>query len=467
MMSDSNDSNSQVKRYPKRIIASFQLGNFIGLMMSQLYAQQLPFYYQSHLNLDISLYVIANLIYMLFNMFNDPVLGYLSDRSKRLTSRWGKRFPFIIMGGIPYCFMVIFLFMAPTISQVGHIGVFFWMLFFLCLSDTVFSLYEINRVSLFPDKFRHNKDRRIAGSITTILETLGVLMGILLPVLIIDELGPDMGYPVQGIIVATIAFIAFILMVPGVREDKEMKERRARLGETKSEPFFAGMKRTLKDKNFLAYMALYVCYTSAMGLVMGSIPFFVQDFLLLPKIGEIILIFYVQAVIIAAPIWYKLSFKLGIKKIALIGAFLLGSMGITFLFVPAGPSGLSMIIFVLMIAGTADGAIISMTMPVFSSIIDEAAVSTQKRQEGLYNGTFLFFSRIGIAYQAIVFWIVQTFTGYKSGSTDPAELMGLRIQIGLFPLLVIFIGFFLFWKFYQISSEQAEENVNKLKELDL
>ncbi len=466
-MSNSDSSDSQIKRYPKKIITSFQLGNFIGLMMSQLYGQQLPYYYQSYINLDITLYAIANLIYMLFNMFNDPLLGYLCDRSTRLTSKWGKRFPFIIMGGIPYCFMVIFLFMAPTVGQIGQIGVFFWMLFFLCLGDMVFSLYDINRVALFPDKIRHNKDRRIAGTITTILETMGVMMGILLPVLIIDELGKDTGYPVQAIIVATIAFVVFLFMIPGVHEDKEMRERRALLGQQKPEPFFAGMKSALKNKNFLAYIALYVSYTSAMGLVMGSIPFFVQDFLQLPKIGEIILVFYVIAVIIAAPIWYKLSYKIGIKKIALIGAILLGSMGLTFLFVPSGPSGLSFIIIILLIAGCADGAIISMTMPIFSSIIDEASLSTRKRQEGLYNGTFLFFSRIGIAYQAIVFWIVKTFTGYQSGSTDPTELIGLRIQIGLFPLIVIFIGLFLFWKLYQISSEEAEVNSKKLRELNL
>jgi len=456
-----------IKRYPKKIIASFQLGNFIGLMMSQLYSQQFPYYYQSYVGLDITLYAIAMFLYMIFNMFNDPLLGYLCDRSKRLTSKWGKRFPFIIMGGIPYCFMVIFIFMAPLVSQVGHIAIFFWMLFFLCLSDSFFSLYDINRVALFPDKIRDDNDRRIGGTITTILETIGVLSGILIPVLIIDELGQDIGYPTSAILIATISFIVFLFMIPGVREDPDMKERRARLNEEKTVPFFKGMKSAIKNRNFIAFMGLYVAYTSAMGLVMGSLPFFVQDILQMPKIGEIILIFYVIAVIAAAPLWYKLSFKLGIKKVALIGACLLGSMGLPMLFVPIGPSGLPVTVVILVIAGFVDGAIISMNMPLYSSVIDEASLNSGKRQEGIYQGTFLFISRIGIAYQSLVYWIVQTFTGYQSGSTDPAELMGLKLQIGVFPLFIVVIGVILFWKFYKISPEQIKTNALKLKELDL
>ncbi len=463
-----NSTEETIKKYPKRIITSFQLGNLVGLMMSQMYSQQLPYFYLTVVGLDITLYLIAMIIYMVFNMFNDPLLGYLCDKSSRFTERWGKRFPFIVTGAIPWCFIVIFIFMPPSVDEIGHFGVFLWLLIFYCINDTVFSLYDINRVALFPDKFRDNKDRRFGGSITAVLETIGILLGVLIPVLTIEMLGFETGWRVQAIIVAIISFIFITLMIPGVREDLKMRQRRIRLDrEVEKIPFFKGIKTTLKDKNFVAYMTLFVCYTSAMGLVMASLPFFVQDILQLSKIGEMIVLLYVLSVIISVPFWYKLSFKLGIKKVALIGTFLLGCMAIPFFFVPVGPSGLPVAIVVFIIAGFVDGAIISMTMPLFSSVIDNAAVTSGKRQEGLYNGTHLFFSRVGIAYQAIVFWIVLTFTGYKSGSTSPSELMGLRIQMALFPFLISFFGVIIFWKFFNITSEQIEANANKLKELKL
>ena len=463
-MTEKNET--PVKKYPKRIITSFQLGNLVGLMMSQMYSQQMPYFYQTYIGLDITIYLIAQIIFMIFNMFNDPLLGYYCDRSTRFTKRWGKRFPFIVMGSLPYAFMVIFLFTSPSIAQSGHIGVFSWYLFFQFFMDTFFSLYDINRVALFPDKFRDSNDRRIGGMITTVLETIGVLLGIFIPVLIIGEFGQDIGYPLQAFIVAGISFIMFLLMIPGIREDSEMIQRRVRL-DMEMEPFFEGFKTTFKDKNFLGYMALYICYTTTMGIIMASIPFFVEDILQLPKLGELILVFYVVSVIIAAPFWYKLSFKLGIKKVALIGGILLGTMGLPLLIVPIGSPGLPVMIIVLIIAGLVDSAIISMTMPLFSSVIDNAAAKTGRRKEGTYQGTYIFLSRIGIAINALVFWIVRTLTGYRSGSTDPSELLGLRLQMSVFPMMIIFIGIFIFWKFYRLTEEQMRLNTKSLEELNI
>ncbi|MHA1659109.1 MAG: MFS transporter [Promethearchaeota archaeon] len=465
---DEIEKNTTIKRYPKKILASFQLGNFTGLMMSQMYSQQMAFYYQSEIGLNITLYLIAQIAYMIFNMFNDPILGYFCDKSTRFTKKWGKRFPFIIMGSIPYCFMVIFIYMAPKIAEVGQLGVFFWFLFFQCLMDSFFSLYDINRVALFPDKFRHNEDRKIGGAITTYLETIGILLGVIIPVLVVEILGGDAGYSFMAIIVAIIALVAMLLMIPGVREDQDMIQRRIRLDAVETESFFKGMKATLKDRNFIGYMFLFVCYSACMGLVMASIPFVIRDILEMSKIGEMFVLFYILAVLITAPFWYKISHKLGIKKVVIIGASILGLVMTFFLFIPTGSEGIPIAIFGFLAAGAVDGAIITMTMPLFSSVVDKASLNTGKRREGMYQGTFMFFSRISIVIHSTIFWFVQTFLGYDpQGNNTAAQLMGLRIQVGIFPIIIMGIGILVFWKFYKISPEEMEANSQKLIELDI
>jgi Na+/melibiose symporter-like transporter len=153
--------------------------------------------------------------------------------------------------------------------------------------------------------------------------------------------------------------------------------------------------------------------------------------------------------------------------VTLIGAILLACMGLPFLFIPVGPGGLIFVIIVFTIAGFVDAAIITMTMPLFSSVIDNATIETGKRREGLYKGVWLFFSRIGLAIRAIVFWIVQIIFGYHSGSTDPFELLGLRFQLSIFPMIISGFGILVFWRLYQITPEQLEINLEKLKELKL
>jgi len=467
-MHNTEERDLEIKRYRKRTIASFQLGNLVGLMFSQIYGQQLTYYYISYIGLNLTYFLLAQIIFMVYNMFNDPLLGYLSDRSTRFTKRWGKRFPFIMIGAIPWAIIPMFLYTAPSVVLIGQLGVFFWFLIVQSINDTAFSLMDVNRVGLFPDKFRNDKDRKIGGAITTVLETLGILLGVLIPVLTIDELGPALGYPFQALTATGLALVFILLMVPGVREDKDMRERRARLNVgVEREPFFHGLIATLKDKNFIGYIALYTVYTTAMGILMASIPFFVQDILQLPKLGELITLTYVFAVIGAAYLWYKLSYKLGIKKVALIGAIILGFMGLPLMFVPLGPSGLPFVIVIFIIGGLVDGAIISMTMPLFSSIIDNATITSGRRKEGIYQGTHVFFSRFGIAINAFVFWLVNLLTGYESGATSEIALFGLRLQVSVFPMIIIFSGAFIFWKLYKLKEEDIKTNAMKLKELDL
>ena len=455
-----------IKRYPKRILASFQLGNLVGLMMSQMYSQQFSTYYLVTVGLDQTLFFVAMTIFTVFNMFNDPFIAYLTERSTRFTSKWGKRFPFILLGAFPYALMVIILYSAPSVLQVGQIAAFFWLLIFYCIQDSVFSLYDINRVALFPDKFRDVEDRRTAGAITALLETIGVLLGILIPTLLVDEAGN--GWDTTAIVVAIISVIMFILMIPGVRESQELRERRIKLDKTiERDSFFGGIMLTLKDKNFLSYIIFYTAYTSAMGVVMLSIPFFIRDYLLLDKEWENVLIVYVLFVIIAAPLWYKLSKKIGIKKVAAIGGSILGCAGIPLMFIPNSPDGVWLLIAIFIAAGFVDGAIISMTMPIFSSVIDNAAVKSGKRQEGIYQGTFVFFSRLGIFIRYFAQYMIFLIFRYESPTSDPTQLLGLKIQIAVVPTIISLVGVVLFWKLYSLTTEQIEANTKKIIELQI
>jgi GPH family glycoside/pentoside/hexuronide:cation symporter len=464
----SSDMDKSIKRYPKRIMASFQLGNLIGLMFGQLYSIQMPAFYLDILGLTPTLYLIALVIFTLYNMINDPILGYLSDRSSRFTKRWGKRFPFILIGAIPWALMPFFFFVAPSALIIGQLGLFMWYLVVQCGNDTAFSLFDVNRIALFPDKFRHPKDRKITGFLTIFLETTGVILGVVIPILILQIFGEGEGYVIQAIVISAIGVIFVFLMIPGVREDEEMKQRRSQLNlSMKGEPFFKSLFTTVKDKNLLGYIIFYLCYGTTMGIVMGSVPWFVQDMLLLPVWGELIIIFYVIAVFPGAFLWYKLSVKIGIKRVVLLGGTLMFFIAMPVIFIPHGPAGLPWMIIVLLCFGATDGALISMAMPIFSSIIDNAALRTGKRKEGLYNGTNVFFNRISIAINALVFWIIRTFSGYHLGATGAIPLLGLRIQISLFPMLFMFIGTILFWKLYSLSEEQISENSIKLVEMNL
>lgn len=456
------------KRYPLRIIVSYELGMLIWMMMNQIFVQQTQYYYQTVVGLSAGLIAIAFVIYTIFNMFNDPIIGHFSDKTTRFRKKWGKRFPFIMLGIIPFSFTLIFIFGAPLVSQVGPWIVFLWLLGFICLYDFFFSIFDVNHGALFPEKFRNDKDRKLAGMVDTILETIGIMLGIVIPAIVIELVGGWLGWLVQGIVISLVCFTCALLMIPGVREDPEVKERYAEEETQESIEFFEGMGSALKDKNLIGFMFLYTAYATTMGILIASIPFYVDDILNLPKTGELILLAYLVAVPITAGLWYKLSFKIGIKNVTLIGAIILSSMGLPLLFVPAGPSGLTWTIIVLFLAGLVDGAIISMKFPVFSSIVDVATIESRTHQEGLYKGIFTFFQRLGIGIRVVMFWIVQSISGYDPATSNTtAELLGLRLQVSIVPMIVMTIGIMIFWQLYQISRDDLEKNLEELDRLGL
>jgi Na+/melibiose symporter-like transporter len=60
------------------------------------------------------------------------------------------RFPFIVLGAIPWCFIVIFIFVAPSVEEIGHFGVFLWLLLiFSAVVDNATKITKIRSEGLY------------------------------------------------------------------------------------------------------------------------------------------------------------------------------------------------------------------------------------------------------------------------------------------------------------------------------
>ncbi len=480
-------------RHPRYIIASFELGQFVWFMLNQGFRMRTLNYYQGVLHLDPTLFLIAFALFTVYNMLNDPLIGHLSDRSTRFVKKWGKRFPFILMGAIPFCFVPIFLFTSPFIDSlanpqlINQIAIFIWMILWMFLFDGLFSLWDVNRISLFPKKFTTNDERTLAGLYEAIMDTFGIALGFLIPIIVFAVFQKTLfGYTLQAVIMSIISFVLILLMIPGVREPEELRERQLKIDQLEKSSFFGGMKIALKDRHFVGYVILFTCYSITMGMVMSGIPWFVSDILGLGALGELAFLGYVVAVPITAPLWYRLAKKIGIRKVTFIGAIFLAVSGLVLVFVPSGMAGFIFTTVVAVMTGLVDGAMESMVMPIFSSIVDQQTLKYRKREEGLYRGVVVFFQRLSFFIGFLLLYIVQVYFGYTHveppewlidlpafiqeiyiPKNTPFGLLGLRFYISLFPLITMIIGATSFWLLYRITPEKLQENILELEKLGL
>ena len=78
--------------HSKKNMASYGFGKFINELLNMAFGTLVFFYYESELGLDVWLTAFGYIIFAIWNAFNDPLFGFLSDRSK---SKKGRRIPFM------------------------------------------------------------------------------------------------------------------------------------------------------------------------------------------------------------------------------------------------------------------------------------------------------------------------------------------------------------------------------------
>lgn len=453
----------------KKSMVSFGFGTFINEFMAMAFSAFAFFYYEAEIGLNVWLVSIGFFIYAIWNAINDPVVGYLTDRIFKFTEKWGRRFPWIMLGGIPYAASYILIFTPPsTDSQGGALIIFLWLTFSMCLFDTFASIFFVNYLSLFPDKFRTPDERRKANGISVLVGVLGTVSGAIIPPLFII-FGVLSSYLVQATIVFFIGFIAAILLIPGCREKPEDIQHYLEIQDKEGErtPFFKSLKNSLKHKNFIALMYIVFTYQVMVKSMTASIPYVARYILdLEADVITLVMGAMLGGVLIFTPFWVWLAGKTNSnRKIVLITGLALTLFTTPMIFI----NDVIGFIIALFLWGSFMGGFWVLQLPILGDVIDEAVMKTQKREEGIYSGFQQFFSRLAFFAQALSFAIVHTLTGFVEGSdTQTAQAIeGIKIHFAVVPMAALLIGVLLFWKFYDITPEKVAINRKKLAELGL
>jgi GPH family glycoside/pentoside/hexuronide:cation symporter len=433
------------------------------------------FFYESELGLNVWLIFLAYFIFAIYNMFNDPIVGYLTNKPFKFTKKWGRRFPWILLGGLPWGFTYMLIFTPPTYDAVGGAWILFaWLLFTTCLFDTFHSILFVNFQSLFVDKYRSVQERRTASGIYIMIGVIGVALGSILPPLLFQTTeGATTNYPsfaFQGLIVAIITFVGFALAIPGSREDQVTIDLylASQTGEREKTPFFKSLFTALKQTPFIAFMVFYLLYQSLVETMQASVLYTVKYSLKMPDSATtLIFAAFLIGVLVSTPFWMYYSKKVkNNKKVMLISGLLLAAFTIPITFY----RDYWLIVFEMLLWGLAMGGFWIMIFPVSADVIDNAVVATKKREEGVYTGFQQFFGRVGIIIQALTFAIIHELTGFNEalGINQPeSAIWGIHLHQALIPAIFVIIGALVFWKWYKLTPEKVQENQEKIKEMGI
>jgi Na+/melibiose symporter-like transporter len=318
--------------------------------------------------------------------------------------------------------------------------------------------------ALYPEKFRTDKERRKNAGIGILTYNLGLVLGFLVPMILIIEGDLD-SYWIAAAILMVPCFIFFFLGIPGVREDKQMIDRALTSGR---EPFFKTLKLALKRKNFVA-LAFTSVSTQVFGAcLMASIYYYVRFILNLPLDSQADVLFILAwfvAGLISVPFWMKILPKIGNRKTQIYGMLLVVIVSIPALFI----RDLMGALILVGLLGFVQGSLTLTRFPIFSDLIDEVSLLDGKRQEGVYQGVFVFIDRLGIILQPIIFTVVHILTRFDPEADTQTFIAQQGIIAAMFwiPALIVLVACIVFIKVYDLTPDKTENLKKKLIETNL
>ncbi|MDX1798900.1 MAG: MFS transporter, partial [Candidatus Lokiarchaeia archaeon] len=116
---------------------SFGLGSFAQWFINTAFNIYVFTYYFTVVGLYVGWYMLAAVLWTIWNAFNDPIIGYLSDHTH---TRWGRRKPYIMAGFIPMLILEIIIWLPPTGNDVLT---FVYLLIMLVCYDTFYTMIAL------------------------------------------------------------------------------------------------------------------------------------------------------------------------------------------------------------------------------------------------------------------------------------------------------------------------------------
>jgi len=432
---------------------SFGMGSFAQWFIMSAFNVWVFTFYFTAVGLPITYIMLAYIIWTVWNAVNDPLLGYISDRTR---TKWGRRKPFIILGTIVILIIEIILWIPPTDN---YFITFIYLLLMLVLYDTFYTMVTFFD-ALFPEMFVSVEERAEVNTIKQILATVGLIFSFLIPGIFVGDITRKEGYLINGIVTTIIIGLSlFIAIKWGVKEREEFK-----LDHKQEFGYFQGLKYAFKNKGFVLYTIMFFLYEYILLVLATTIPLYavhvlgVTDTLLISLLLGVNFIVGVLTVII----WMKLDVKLGSRKGFIVSVIVTLIAFIPFLFI----SPFEMALIFMIFSGIGMGGMLYFIYLIVADPIDEDELETGFRREGTFFGITNFFMRLSMILSIVTVSLVFSSAGWESYTPNPGAdvIFGLRALVVIFPAIAMVIILICLY-FYPYTKEHVAEMKSQLAEL--
>ncbi len=432
-------ADKETARPASRLPLSVKMGFGIGDLGGNLFFTAMGFYSLIYLTdtvgLAASLAGIAILIGKFWDAVTDPMVGFLSDRTR---SRWGRRRPYLLFGALPLLLTMWYFFSAPDFSARQTAG-FFWATFALCLLNTAYTVVNIPYGSLTPEITKDYQERTSLNGFRFSFAVIGTILGAAVVIPIVNLAGdPHKGYSLVGLLFGFIMAATILTTFFTVRETSSQSEPRPK---TK---FFETFLVVFKNKTYLRLAAVYTLNLTGITFVQTMLVYYFKYIYKSEAMTTIAMLLLLGVAMLCVPLSVLVAKRLGKKRTyqLALGILFISCLAMFFF---AHTLGMIFTFCVMVFAGVGIGFGYVPPFAMLPDVVEVDAIQTKTRKEGAYYGMWTFFSKIGVALAAALSGVFLGFAHFVPNVVDQAgsALFTIRLMIGPAPALIFLAGIFL------------------------
>lgn len=388
-------------------------------------------YYVDMLGLDMKKYSLVLLIYTFIDAIDNPIYGFLSDRTR---TKWGRRRPWLLIGTplLILCFILFFNVPSFIASEKGML--FIYMLLMYILTGTLDSLMNANYGALFPDLFKKDEERAKTNGIRQIFQLLAMAISIALTPMITEAIGYRLTSLIYGVLALAVMMYCFL----GCHESTDYEE-------FEKPKLFDSIFALIKNPRFWIFGLAGAFYSAAFALISQALPFYVKYTLGLGGSTTTIMLAIVLGVaVIGILVWSRLVKRFSVMRIWRIGFMVMAVGFIPLFFAKTLPFAIA----IAAVMGFGIAACLTTMDCIGAKIVDDDYRKNGVKREGIINSLVGVMNRLNGLYTSLAFYCASEYFGFISGD-EPGNNPGLaaKILLCIFPLIAMvlasIISFFL------------------------
>jgi GPH family glycoside/pentoside/hexuronide:cation symporter len=389
-----------------------------------------------------------------WDYINDPIVGYITDRTR---TRWGRRRPFLLFGALPFALSFVLLWWKPPFTSVAALAAYYALAY--AIFDTAASFVYMPFYALTPELSSDYDERTSLTSNRMFFSIFGVLVAFTVPLAIVSTFNPQNTDRVliMGLVLGLVSAVPLWLVFWGTHERKEfMDQEQSGLRES--------VRTSVRNRPFVFGLLLFLFNGVTMAIIQVNLLYYIKYVVERESQSDIIMASIFVVAIIALPLWLWVSRHLNKRLAYIIGiSFLAGVLMVLASLNPQTSMPLIMILCVL--AGIGVSAMHVMPWAIIPDAIEYGELQTGKRNEGMFYSLITLAQKIASSIAVPLALLVLQFSGYVTdGGAQPASAInGIRIIAGPIPAIAILMGI-LFTALFPLGRENYQEINRQLDE---